>query len=500
MAFDMSFHRSADSRSSDVGSSRRAIFTMILALVPALFPAIAVAQAGGGAGGAAGASGAGAASAPNSPAGGQSGPPLPSAPNAQNPGQPPPGNLQFTAPSVIQPPPPVPALPTGPITMQQAVALARSSNPALLAAYQNLLSIQALEIQAGVRQNPYLGVTGSNLTLGPSADNPYAFGIGVGRLFERGEKRRYRVDSARSTTAQTNAQYRNSEQQTIFDVREAFTNLIIAKAARKLADDNLNDFKRELDIAKDRLDAGDLAKLDYERIDLQFAQFETDESTAIVNAEQASIQLQTLIGLAKPSPAFDIVGDPVPPALTLSMDDLEQKGLAARADFRAAQAAVALAEANLKLAYANGTADPTLEADYNRNGNDNSVGFSLNIPLRFFDKNQGNKASASFSVESARLSVTSTRNQVVSDIDSAYSGYINSKLLADRYNGHYLDESKDVLDIAKFSYDHGGLALIDYLDAVRDSRAVNSDALNAYSQTWLAIHQLSFVTATDIAP
>ena len=41
-----------------------------------------------------------------------------------------------------------------PITMQQAVDLARVKNPALLSAQQNLLSVKAQEIQAGVRQNP----------------------------------------------------------------------------------------------------------------------------------------------------------------------------------------------------------------------------------------------------------------------------------------------------------------------------------------------------------
>src|ERR1700754_5167204 len=52
-----------------------------------------------------------------------------------------------------------------PITMQQAVDLARARNPALLSAQQNLLSIKAQEIQAGVRANPYFGFTGSNITL-----------------------------------------------------------------------------------------------------------------------------------------------------------------------------------------------------------------------------------------------------------------------------------------------------------------------------------------------
>ena len=389
---------------------------------------------------------------------------------------------------------------TTPLTMQQAVDQALAKNPTLLAAQQNLLSVKAQELQAGVRQNPFLAVGASNVTLGENANNPFFYSAGVGRLFERGNKREYRLDSARATTSQTDFQYHSTEQQTILAVRQAFTNFIVAKAAKKLADDNLADFKHEVDIGSDRYKAGDIAKLDFERLDLQLAQFESDEANAIMNAEQASDQLQVLLGIDKPTHTFDIVGDVVPPPITVSMDDLEQKGLAARPDLKAAQAAVAVAVANIKLAYANGTADPTAEADYNRSGTENSLGFSFNIPLRFFDRNQGNKETAKYNAQSNRFTVIATHNQVISDVDQAYSGYINSKLLSDRYNGHYLDEAKDVLDIAKFSYEHGGLALIDYLDALRDSRSVQSAALNAYQQTWLAIHQLSFVTATNIVP
>jgi cobalt-zinc-cadmium efflux system outer membrane protein len=389
---------------------------------------------------------------------------------------------------------------TAPLTMQQAVDLALAKNPTLLSAERNYQSVKAQEIQAGVRQNPYLSVSGGNLTESNSNANPYDISLGVGRLFERGQKRRWRLDSARSTTAQTDAQYQSTIQQTILAVRNAFTDFIIAKAAKKLADENLSDFKKELDIGNERFKAGDIAKLDFERLDLQLAQFESDESNAIVAAEQASDQLQVLLGIDKPSPTFDVTGDPVPPPIALSMDDLEQRGLANRPDLKAAIAGVAIADANVKLAYANGTADPTIEADYNRNGTDNSVGFNLNLPIRLFDKNQGNKKTAEFTAQANRFTVTAAHNQVVSDVDQAYSSYFNSKILADRYNGHYLDEAKDVLDISKFSYDHGGLALIDYLDALRDSRSVNADALNAYQQTWHAIHQLSFVTASNVAP
>jgi cobalt-zinc-cadmium efflux system outer membrane protein len=182
------------------------------------------------------------------------------------------------------------------------------------------------------------------------------------------------------------------------------------------------------------------------------------------------------------------------------MQDLEQKALVARPDYHAAHLGVAVADANVKLAYANGTADPTLEADYDRNGNDNSAAFSLSIPLRLFDRNQGNKETSKYVAQASRFTELAARNQVIGDVDQAWIGYANAKVLSDRYNGHYLDEAKDVLDISRFSYEHGGLALIDYLDALRQSRSVTSDALNAYAQTWMAIHQLSFASATEVIP
>jgi cobalt-zinc-cadmium efflux system outer membrane protein len=85
-------------------------------------------------------------------------------------------------------------------------------------------------------------------------------------------------------------------------------------------------------------------------------------------------------------------------------------------------------------------------------------------------------------------------------VEQAWVGYTQSKRLSDRFTGHYLDESTDVLRIAQFAFEHGGIALIDYLDALRDARSTVSDALNAYQNTWLAIHHLSASAGTEVVP
>jgi outer membrane protein, heavy metal efflux system len=388
-----------------------------------------------------------------------------------------------------------------PMTLQQVIAIAKQKNPTLLAAEQNLDATRAQEIQAALRVNPDFTVYGTNITLPAfGASNPYAYSFQVSRLFERGQKRRWRIDEAQATTSQTEAQYRDQQRQTLFNVKQAFTNMLLAKNALKIAQENLKDFGKQLDINRERYKAGDIGKLDFERLDLQLAQFETDEANAEMNLAQASDQLQTLMGYDKPNTGFDIDGDIVPPAVNASRDDLEQRAFASRPDYQAAQAAVRVADAGVKLAYANGTTDPTLEGEYDRSGTYNSAGFSVSIPLRIFDRNQGNKLTSKYQAQASRFSETAARNQVISDVDQAWVQYTTSKTISDRYNHHYVEEANDVLSIAQFAYQQGGIALIDYLNAVQDNRTTTLNALNAYAQTWMAIHQLSFATATEIVP
>jgi cobalt-zinc-cadmium efflux system outer membrane protein len=470
-----------------------------LALAAAvLLPAGLSAQAGGG--GAAGSGSGSGASGPGAGAAGQAAPgpgaqgQAPGQANGQTPQQ-----YAAGASLVIDPRKKSPSK-AGALTLEQVVELAKAKNPTLLAAEATLRGVRAQEIQAAVRANPYFTLYGTNVTEPANADTPYGVSAQVSRLFERGQKRRWRIDDAKATTAQTQAQNEDQIRQTILQVKTAFTTMLIAKQAALLSQANLKEFSHEVDIANDRYKAGDLAKVDFERLDLQLGQFESDQANDIINLQQASAQLQTLMGYDAPKPDFDITGEVVPPVVTQTKEAILQLAIANRPDYAAARFGVQAAEANARLAIANGTTDPTVEAEYDRNGSENSIGASVNIPLRLFDRNQGNKATARFQADASRFTEIAAKNQVSSDVEQAWVGYAQSKRLSDRYTEHYLDESTDVLKISQFAFEHGGIALIDYLDALRDARTTVSNALSAYENTWNAIHQLAASAATEIVP
>jgi cobalt-zinc-cadmium efflux system outer membrane protein len=396
-------------------------------------------------------------------------------------------------------PPAAPA--AAPLTLEQVLDIARAKNPSLLSAEQHVDATRAAEITAALRQNPSFTVSGADVTLGANNPaSPYSYAANVTRLFERGQKRRWRLDSARSTTDVTRSQYNDQVRQTVLQIRNAFTNMLIAREALRIAQDNLDSYGKTVELSKARLDAGDISKTDFERIDLQLAEFESDYDNAKLDLTQASDSLQLLMGIEKPASAFDITGNIQAPDVTITLAQAEQDALASRPDYLAARQGVTLADSNVKLADAGGTTDPTIGGEFERTATYNSVGFQISIPLRIFDRNQGEKERTRFEAQSSRFAEIAARNQVLNDVDQAWAAYDAALDLAKRYNSHYTGEAQRVRENLEFSYRHGGATLLDYLDALRDYRQVNLDALTANQQVWLSIHQLSFAAATEILP
>ena len=76
----------------------------------------------------------------------------------------------------------------------------------------------------------------------------------------------------------------------------------------QLAKDNLAYYDHVLEISRDRFNAGDIAQIDLDRLELQRVQYESDVQTAEVNLRTAKIQLLTLLNDRTPIEQFDVTG------------------------------------------------------------------------------------------------------------------------------------------------------------------------------------------------
>jgi len=384
-----------------------------------------------------------------------------------------------------------------------------SSNPTLLAARLNIDELKAQEITAHLRPNPDFTLSADGTQIAPSRGvwQPFAgtfVSPGVSYLFERRNKRGLRYQAAKEGTAIGAAQTSDTERTLLFNLRSAFIGILQAKAVVKVSQDNLEHYDHILKISHDRFDAGDIAQIDLDRLELQRLQYESDLQTALVNLRTTKINLLALLDDRRPVDSFDVEGPFDFREDLLALDGYRKDALDNRPDLRAAVLTAKQAHTNYELAEADGSTDPTIGVWFTHNGSFNNpdalntIGASVNIPLRLFDRNQGEKLRTKIDIDRSEKLRQGAETQVYSDVDSAYATLASNITLLKPYKQKYLAQAVRVRDTVFFSYQHGGAALLDFLNAENEYRAVELSYVNLVGAYLTAAAQLNQAVGREV--
>ena len=391
------------------------------------------------------------------------------------------------------------------LTWQQVKDKFEADNPNLRAGELNIQESKAEEITAYLRPNPDFNAGIDQLTpftpgpFRPLVDNLPV--ISFDYLHERQRKRELRLESAQQGTAIAESQQLDLERTLLFNLRSAFVQALEAKALLTNAKANLDYYAKELSIDRDRFKSGDIARVDLDRLVLQRAQYESDYQTAIVNARTARITLLMLLNDRTPVDKFDVTGPFEFQEQIMPLEEFHSAAVAARPDLKAALQAIEKARTDHNLAVANGSTDPTFSMDFGRNPPvPVYFGVGISIPLRIFDRNQGEKARTEIDIGHAGREKDAAEAQVFSDVDSAYYTLVSSVNLLVPYKSSdgYLETATRVRDTMSFAYQRGQAALVDYLDAQRDYRATQVAYINLVGSYLTAAAQLNMATGREI--
>jgi cobalt-zinc-cadmium efflux system outer membrane protein len=399
-------------------------------------------------------------------------------------------------------------------TWDQVKAKFEAANPALKADALGVDEMKAAETTAFLRPNPGIGLSSDGLQIAPHTTP----GLGthwlpltgvqlvpsINYLHERERKRELRLQSAKEGTQISGSQHEDLERNLLFDLRSQFVQTLQAKAVLELAKADLTYYDKIIEISRSRYKAGDIAQIDLDRIELLRVQYEVEIQAAIVNLRTAKIELLQLLNDRTPVEQFDVTGpfdftDALKP-----LEDFRQIALDARPDLRAALESVQQAQTNHKLAIANGSADPTFSTWYSYNPAFNNpfgrytLGASVSVPLRIFDRNQGEKQRTLIDIDRNKEMTEAARAQVFSDVDSAYVQVESSIALLRPYKAQYKDQALRVRDTVTYSYNHGGASLMDFLNAQSDYRAVQLSYLQLIGSYLTAAGQLNLAVGREV--
>jgi cobalt-zinc-cadmium efflux system outer membrane protein len=400
-----------------------------------------------------------------------------------------------------------------PLTWADVRARFETNNPVLRAGAIGIDESRADEISAFLRPNPQLSVVADVIDLFEKPDGSGRFAnmlnvAGLSYLRERGGKRELRRDSAMGATSIAISTQADLERTLLFALRGAFVQMQQAKAFLTLAQQELTDYDQVLAVSLERFRTGDIAQIDLDRLQLQRVEYESDVQTATVNLRTAKIELLRAMSDKTPIDQFDVTGTYDFVAPPPSLDELRDAALRTRPDLKAAMQAIDKAKTDHQLAIANGTADPTLgfdvgwpqqPADYTPPVS-SYVGVNVSIPLRIFDRNQGDKLHTELDVTRSERTADAARNQVLADVDSAFAAVTSTVALLRSYQTNYLAQATRVRDTMSYSYQRGGAALIDFLQAQQDYRAVQIAYVNLVATFLNAAAQLNLATGQEVIP
>jgi outer membrane protein, heavy metal efflux system len=142
----------------------------------------------------------------------------------------------------------------------------------------------------------------------------------------------------------------------------------------------------------------------------------------------------------------------------------------------------------------------THNPSFNNPNDFNTLGASVNIPLRIFDRNQGEKARTQIDIGRNQRLLDANQALVFSDVDSAYWTLIQALNLLKPYKAKYLPLAEDNRDRISFSFQNGGASLLDFLDAEKAYRDTRLAYLNLIGSYLTAASQLNLAAGREVIP
>jgi len=399
----------------------------------------------------------------------------------------------------------VPNAPSGAIglTLDDAVAAAGGSAPAMDAGRAGIDAAKAGRTVAGLRPNPVAqGQIENIIGTGPYAGvRSNETTVGFMQTLELGGKRGARVAVASAELSRAELQAAIIAADVRLQVTQLYVEAVAAERRLMTAKDQTRIAGDALRAAGVRVRAGRASPLEQQRADVARVNAEANLERQERLARAARTNLERRIGRASEGPLDIAVLDRLP-AASAAHGPSEPIGPQGTLALAAADADLAIADAGVRLAAANRVPNIDVGPSVRRLDatKDFAAVFTVSIPLQVF--NNGGAALAQAGAQ--RLQAEANRRVTALDIEQAITNAQvdadNAATTARAASGPALQAAQEAARIARIGYREGKFSQLDLLDAERTLAATRVTAIDALASYQNARAQLERLTAPAVAP
>lgn len=376
------------------------------------------------------------------------------------------------------------------LTLQQALEEAEARSPAILAARARVEAAEARIRQAGFRSNPELSVEVENF-LGTgelSGLRGTETTVAVNQRLDLGGRRRTRVATARADLLAEQLRLGIARADLAQSIREQFARAITARERLRIATENEAIARELARVASILVQEGRDPPLRGLRARSAAAQAAAELEAARAEERASRGTLAALFGVTEP-----------PESVAGSLLDIQPRTINPEQslEVRLAEAERLRAEAEVAREVAEGRLDPAVGLGVRHVAETGDVALvgGVSVPLRVFDRNQGNVAAARAGVRAAEANLASVAASARVRAQNAIINVEAAEARVEALEGTAVPEAAEALRLAEISYREGRATLLELLDAQNAYRSAQLALVEARLAQALATAELGRAAA-----
>lgn len=346
--------------------------------------------------------------------------------------------------------------------------------------------VVADRVIAGQRPNPNLSLGADSINSHPSQGSRTSQKVDstvrIDQLIELGGKAKYRVDAA--TNAEVASKYflRYAEKEILTSIQQFFYEGLSAQQKEKDLFEIVEMNKKVSEVATIRFKAGDISKMDFNKIILDVSRTENEYKNAKSDLLRAKETLAKALAFNKSINKSAFAPDW--PNHSEDLPSIPWEKISKRNDLQAFKSKTLSAEASRNFARSLKTPDVTVGLQYNhlpvtgspQNSTINTYLVNFTIPLFVRHQYQGESMRAEAEYYKARdMQVRAERDALIA-LELRESEVRNNQEKLNRMLMSILPSAEQTASAAEFAYSKGAIGVLDVIDSRRSLRQVRTEA------------------------
>ncbi|MCE9499257.1 MAG: TolC family protein [Leptospira sp.] len=228
-------------------------------------------------------------------------------------------------------------------------------------------------------------------------------------------------------------------------------------------------YKDLLELNRFRAEKGDISPLELDRLELERVRIEKDYRDAEILRAQIAKNIRVLIGVPPQSKILDLKGRLDFFSTAELKIDLEEFDIEDRADLAALKSRMMQSQLNIELKRRENKSYLNLGGEVRKKGNESYFGIFATIPLRIFDRGQGEILKAEELHKKSVLEVEAKRREILAEVNAAKRELKSREELLLSYRAtKLLDKNKSVKEKSTLAFIRGASNLVTFLEADRN--------------------------------